>query len=503
MTRSRYLPPVALAALAALVAVPVEYATTDQPLEALEALVAVALAGALACLVVSLPGVTARGLAFGGFFVGAGILSWSYSERPLVVWALLIVEGLLFAYWSAPWLRHLRPATGLGSAWLGEAYWLLGIVGAVLVLHPKVAAQRMLYAGVFGLAVLAVVASVANHRRTSPATDGDAGGGDGNDGDGDDGRARPDLSIGVAAAFLAAIAALLVSGAGNLFDTDHVVVAGAWGESMHLRFWGGEWLLYHPNSLAGIAVAACMRIGPDRRFAAWQRLAVTAVAGSVIYLTNSRTGFVFLATVGVVHAALLWWRRRRPVVDLPEYQGRGLLVAAATPFLVLLLVLVASGGQGFLFKNRYDSGGFTSGRTATWAQVGTDWLDAGPAEKLFGDAQTARAVVHRESSGTEVDLTTDNAAVGALRRGGALGVVAYLLGLFLLLRRAARRQTPAWFIVAAVGVLPTMATADWVLGGTGGTIWVLLLVGEAGLAALTGSGTTSPDGAVRTSTATP
>ena len=483
----------------ACVEVPVEYTQTHSVAEAAKALVAVVLALAVALLATSLLagsplGTTLRGLAFGGFFVGAGILSWSYADRPIVVWSLLIVEGVVFMLWSRPWLRFLRPAARLGSGWLGVSYWLLGIVGAVLVLHPGVAAQRVLYAGVFGLAVLAVVASNR-----------------------DDAGEPRDFTVGVAAAFLFAIAALLVSGAGNLFDVHHVVVAGPWGESepMHRRFWGGHWLLYHPNSLAGIAVAAAIRIGPDRRFAGWQRLAGTVLAGYVVFITNSRTGFVFLGAAGAVHAALLWWRRRQPVAGLAEYADRRALAAATVPFVVLALVLVASGGQGFLVKQRYGEGGMTSGRLDTWIQVGKDWNHASVAEKIFGDAQTARAVVHRESSGADVQLTTDNAAVGALRRGGVLGVVAFLIGLTLLLRRALRGllpgrvsgvlpgrvrgvlpealrrvvpdvvrgspgdTAPAWFIVAALAALPTIATSDWVLGGTGGTLWILLVTGEA------------------------
>jgi hypothetical protein len=392
-----------------------------------------------------------------------------------VVWSLLLAEGVVFAVWARPWLGHLRPAARLGGAWLGVAYWLLGIVGAALILRPGVAAQRILYAGVFGLAVLAVVASGRAASRK--------GGQPGN-------RPGDDLTAGIAAAFLLAIAALLISGSGNLFDTHHVVVAGPWGESesMHRRFWGGPWLLYHPNSLAGIAVAAAIRFGPERRLATWQRVAVTALAGYVVFSTNSRTGFVFLAAAGTAHAALLLWRRRRPVANLPEYRGKAAGVAAATPFVVLALVLAGSGGQGFLVKQRYDDGGISSGRIDTWRKVGTDWLDASVAEKIFGDAQTSRAVVHRESSGKDVQLTTDNAAVGALRRGGVLGVLAFLAGLVLLLRHALRglwpfrspgSTTAPWFIVAALASLPTIATTDWLLGGTGGTIWILLVAAEA------------------------
>jgi hypothetical protein len=117
-------------------------------------------------------------------------------------------------------------------------------------------------------------------------------------------------------------------------------------------------------------------------------------------------------------------------------------------------------------------------------------------EKIFGDTATARAVVHRADDGTKpgakpVDLTTDNAAVGALRRGGVLGELAFLLGLGLMLWHAVRgpriagtgrrRSPPAWFTVTAVGSLPTIATADWLLGTTGGTLWILLVAGEAWL----------------------
>lgn len=448
--------------ISALGAVGCEYASTHQVTEAAEALGAVVLAALIATLAISLPGITLRGLVIGGFFVGAGILSWSYSDNPIVVWSLLLAEGAVFAWWSQPWLRNLRISLRLGGAWLGVSYWILGVVGAALVWHTGVAAGRIMYAGVFGLAVLAVLASTRRSER-------------------DD--APRDLSIGVAAAFLLAIAALTVSGSGNLLDTHHVVVEGAWGEKMDYRFWGGQWLLYHPNSLAGIGVAAAIRVGVDQRFAIWQRLSATVLAGGVVFVTNSRTGFVFLGAAGAVHLLLLWWRRRHLVQNLPEYTGRSALVAAATPFVVLAFIFVFSGGtEGFLLKSRYSGGGgdMTSGRTATWGQVIDDWRDASIAEKIFGDAHDIRATVVRESSGTDVKLTTDNAAVGALRRGGVAGVVlSFCLGLGLLLRNAFRKQTSAWFLVAALAALPTIATADWLLGGTGGTLWILLVAGEA------------------------
>jgi O-Antigen ligase len=424
------------------------------------AFLAGALAAAICWFVTTLPGVSGRGLVIGGLFVLAGMISWtSLSYARWLVWPLLAIEGVVFAVWSWPWIPELRALPRLGTAWLGVAYWLLGIVGAVLVGAWTVGAQRVAYAGVFGLAVLAVVATVRRDRGRDP-------------------------SVGIVAAFLIALGVLAVSGSGNLFEHRHVVPAGGWGtEVMIHRFWGGPWLLYHPNSLALIGVLVAMRIGVDRAFALWQRIAVTVLAGAVIYITNSRTGFVYFGAAAVVHGYLLWRRRG---ADLPAY--RRVWLAAAAPFAVLVLVLVISGGQGFLFQSRYPGGDVTSGRLDTWKRVGTDWVHGNAAQKLFGDTATARAVVVRTTD--KLQLTTDNAAVGALRRGGLLGVVAFLLGLALLVRHAwpgpapdagGRRAPPAWFTVTAIGSIATIPTADWLLGGTGGTLWILLVAGEAWL----------------------
>lgn len=448
----------ALAVVAAVTSV-FEYLDTRSLLEAGEAALAGALAVGLVFYALTLPGLHWRGLMFGGFFAGAGLLSWTFADRPLAIWGLLAVEGVVFAVLSYPWLRDLPVLARLGGAWLGVAYWVLGIAGALLMLNLKVSAQRVAYAGVFALAVLAVVASV--RRR---------------------GSAR-DLSAGVAAAFVVAIAVLVLAGSGTLFDATHVVPANRWGEHMEGRFWGGPLLMYHPNSMAGVGVAAALRIAPDPAFARWQRLVALVVGGGVLYFTNSRTGFVFAVAAAAAHAALLWWRARhgQPATGLGTYRRPWL--AAAAPFLVLLAVLVLSGGRGFIFQERYGDSDLTSGRVATWTTVLTEWRDGPVAEKLFGDTNSSRAVVKRASSG-DIQLTTDNAAVGALRRGGGFGVLAFLLGLYLLLRHGLRavRDGPAWFPIAVVASLPTIATSDWLLGGTGGTLWILLLVGEAAVA---------------------
>src|SRR5258708_31718502 len=113
---------------------------------------------------------------------------------------------------------------------------------------------------------------------------------------------------------------------------------------------------------------------------------------------------------------------------------------------------------------------------------------------MSGNADASRAVVVRTASHRQ--LNTDNAAVGAFRRGGVLGLAAFVVGLVLLLWHALRvvlRRGPpgggsAWFVVAALAVVPTVATEDWLLGGTNGGIWLVLMAGEATLLWAGGSG---------------
>ncbi len=449
----------ALGAAVALGAAGLDLASTGSAGAAVKTLIAAAIAAAAVGLAASLPGITLRGAVFGVVFVAAGIFTWTFTSNPGVIWAVLAAGAVLFAVWSWPWLRRLRGLPELGTAWLGLAYWLLGIVGAVLVGHLGVAAQRIGYAGVFTLAVLAIMASTTKDRRR-------------------------DLSIGIAAAMLLGVAALLLAGSGNLLGGVHAAPASASAQAMRDRFWGGLGLFYHPNSMAGLAIGAAVRIGPDRAFALWQRLSATLLAGFVLFLSDSRIGLVFFAAAALLHAVLVLWRG---APGLPEYRRRWL--AALVPFAVLALVLVLSGTQGFFFSSRFSappggSADLTSGRIATWKQVYSDWQHDGLAEKIFGDAKTSRAVVVRTNDGAppgtpHAKLNTDNAAVGAFRRGGVLGAVAFLIGLvLLLLHLGPRRAPPAWFLVAAIAMVPTIATEDWMLGGTNGALWLLLVAGE-------------------------
>jgi hypothetical protein len=436
--------------------------------EGLRAFVAALIGVALIGLALSLRGITVPGFLLGGLFVAAGVLSWTYTSTGAVVWAVLAVEAVIFTVWTFPWLRDLARLPRLGTAWLGLAYWFLGTVGALLVGRLGVAGVRFGYAAVFTVGALAVVTATR--------------------------AARRDLSVGIVAAFLVALGAVFLAGAGNALDDVHAVPDNAWGAHQQYRFWGGPYLLYHPNSIAVVAVTITVRIAADRAFERWQRYAALGVSTIVLLLVNSRTGWAYFAAATVLWAVLVGYSRRwrRPVEGLDSYPtARAAWAGALLPVLLAVVIGLASGGAGFLGTQRYgDMGGVTSGRSATWGEVWREFKADDVPQKIFGDARFARGYVIRDDTGdarSRPKLTTDNALVGSLRRGGILGVVTFLVGLVLLLwhaiagvrRGTGRRGPPAWFTLAAVGSVITIATSDWLLGGTGGTLWIYLSAGEA------------------------
>ena len=453
--RAALLAGAAVAVLAGLVEA-LRHTPQTSAVDGLSAFLAAGFAMGLVGFALSLRGVTVAGFLIGGLFTAAGILSWAYTDTPLVVWALLLAEGLLFLVWTFPWLRNLAGLPRLGAAWLGLAYWLLGTLGAALVWHPTVAVQRLTYAGLFTLAAMAIVVATR--------------------------RSGYDLSIGITAAFLCALALLFLVGSGNALSAVHLVPHNKWGEHMEYRFWGGPGLLYHPNSIALLTVLVAVRIGAVEKFARWQRYAALAVPTVILPLVNSRTGVGYLGAAALINAVLVWRRRS------PRW-----LTEALLPIVLVVVIIFASGGWAFLTSKRYgEQADVTSGRTATWAQVWREFKSDDVAQKVFGDAKYARGYVMRTDTAVDPKdrpkLTTDNALVGALRRGGILGVLAFLFGLVLLLWHAIRRGPPRWFTIAAVGAVATIPTADWLLGNTGGTMWVYLLAGEAFLVLGAGSG---------------
>lgn len=439
------------------------------------AAIGAALAVAVAGFALSLRGVTWSGLAVGGFVVFCGMMSWTWTTTRAVTWSVYAVGAVLLVLWTFPWFRDAIRLPRLGAAWLGLAYWPLGIVSALLTANVSIAGQRIAYFGVSAVAALGILVAL---RRT--------------------GR---DPSIGVVTAFVFAIAALFLVGSGNLLDDVHSVPDGPWGSAMTGRFWGGPGLLYHPNSLALIGVLITLRIAPDRSFCRWQRGAALGLTTVVVLLTNSRTAWLFLVCAAGVHflvlARKLWWARRGAEVPddgLPAYGSfRRTTIAAVVPVVLAGMVFIGMGGVTSLFQSRYQNTvtepstatevkDYTSGRFDTWKQVIDEFEADAIVAKLFGNNADPRGAVVREDTGPvgeRPELTTDNSAVGALRRAGILGCVAFLFGLGLLLWRGVRRGAPAWFTITVVSSLATIPWADWLLGGVGGTFWIFLLAAEA------------------------
>jgi len=471
----------------------------------MRAAIGAALAVAVAGFALSLRGVTWSGLGVGGFVVFCGMMSWTWTTTRAVTWSVYAIGALLLVLWTFPWFRDAIRLPRLGAAWLGLAYWPLGIISALLTANLTVGGQRVAYFGVSAVAALGILVAL---RRT--------------------GR---DPSIGVVTAFLFAIAALFLVGSGNLLDDAHAVPDGPWGSAMTGRFWGGPGLLYHPNSLALIGVLVTLRIAPDRSFARWQRWAALGLTSLVLLLTNSRTAWLFLVCAAGVHFLVLarkqWWKRRgvaAPDDGLSSYGSfRQTAVAAVAPFVLAAMVFIGMGGVSSFFQDRYQDPAaapgtvtevkqYTSGRVDTWKQVFDEFGSDPIVAKLFGNNADPRGAVVREDTGPvgeRPELTTDNSAIGALRRAGILGCVAFVFGLGLLLWRALRRGAPAWFTITVVASLATIPWADWLLGGVGGTFWIFLLAAEAWIVfgpaarAARPDSTTSPGAAARTPGAAP
>src|SRR5688572_5924933 len=85
------------AAVIAVAAAAAEYVRTGSPAETVEAFVAAGLALAVAALAATLPGITPRGVLVGGFLVLAGMLTWTATDRPVVIWAVLALGGVASA----------------------------------------------------------------------------------------------------------------------------------------------------------------------------------------------------------------------------------------------------------------------------------------------------------------------------------------------------------------------------------------------------------------------
>jgi len=129
------------------------------------------------------------------------------------------------------------------------------------------------------------------------------------------------------------------------------------------------------------------------------------------------------------------------------------------------------------------TGSVSSGRTDNWSAMFRDWRHNSVLEEAFGNIDNTRGYLLRQPASvkSQPKLTADDAGISELRRGGVLGVLAFLLGFVLLFCRAFRRHAPVWWRLSVIGTFATVATSGQALGGTGTTLLLLLTAGEVSL----------------------
>jgi hypothetical protein len=232
----------------------------------------VAICALLLGLAWSLPGRAADGVVLGVGTTLASMLSAARPHQPLVplaVYAITILGCAGVAYGSSSphepaggfWIRTIR----LGGFWLAVP----AAVGVAVVRRNGVSGVDL----VACVAVFALVAAAALRR----------------------GR---DLSVGYAAGLLVALAAL---------------VASAYGRAA-----GDGTVLAYPSGLTALIALGCAgRIGLDRGFALWQRLAAASIGAAALVAVESSVAFV-AAFVGTAAYAIFRLRGIRMPRQLRE-----------------------------------------------------------------------------------------------------------------------------------------------------------------------------------------
>lgn len=180
------------------------------------------------------------------------------------------------------------------------------------------------------------------------------------------------------------------------------------------------------------------------------------------------------------------------------------LAAAALPIVLTFAVVFAAGGQGGLLKQRYgpsqthiadtstsvddinqgtDVAAVTSGRTQNWGAMFAAFGGDSVVEKIFGNTDNTRGYLLRQSATVknQPKLTPDSAPIAVLRRAGVVGVLCFVLGFLLLFYSVWRARRPLWWGLLVLTAFATIATSDQVLGGTGTTLWAMLIAGEVAI----------------------
>lgn len=455
------------------------------------AAVAITLAGLVAGLAVSLPGKSPEGLLLGLGLPLAAMMAWTRLDQPIYVWIVTGIVGLVALVLTFPWWREWREIPRLGGFWLAVPAWVLGTVSAVILMNWTVAAQRVVYGGFAILVALLIYQTVRRRGR--------------------------DITVGMVSGIMLCHATLMVTGAQYLFATGYRYTSqSAWGYAQSGRFWGGPWLVYHPNFIGMTAAIVALRIGPDPKFKPWQRIGAVTAALFLLFHVQSRNSFLIAGVGAAAYGLIHVWRNGLPRLRFWTWVSSGerlrITMKAFAPMLAVCLVFTASGGFELLFKDRYASDSSEegnedeqvgvalalSGRGQIWGMIGRDFVSDTLVEKVFGNSDNSRGYVLRyprqEDLANEMPssndeqvakrfqeqpkLTADNGPIGALRRAGVLGVTAFVVGVLLVVWHTTRGgSTPAWVPVVAIGTLASGLFEDEIAGTT--AAWMVLFAAEA------------------------
>ncbi|MGH3662287.1 MAG: O-antigen ligase family protein [Micromonosporaceae bacterium] len=411
------------------------------------AAVAVLLAAVVLWVALSLPGITPQGL-----FLGVGVplvamMAWTKPYHPIGIWVVTATVTVAAALWMCPWWRSSREALRLGGFWLPVGLWLIGALGALLLGRVAVAGGRIAYGG-FALVVALLVFQTVRRGR--------------------------DISIGIAAGLMVCNAALLAAGAPWVFTTGTRAATGqeAWARAQTDRFWGGPWLMDHPNLIAMMALLVAIRVGMDARFRPWQRFTAVGNGVLLIYITDSRTALIMAGVASVTYGLLHLGRAQRRAGWRPRVWRA--LGHALLPVTIILVVFAATGGADNLVKDRYQNGRdgghevsrSLSGRVEIWDLILDDFRSDTAVEQALGNTDSIRGDIlrHQDPShpryDTQAHLGPHNGLVAALRRGGVVGLVLIVGALGLVAWRTVRRADPCWIPALAVSASASLISQD-------------------------------------------
>lgn len=379
------------------------------------------------------------GLLIGIPFLGIHVLGWTLSESGVILGALnVLYGGALIALAllrkprvdEAPWRDF--------TWWTGVAVAVPWVLNALAAVDPTIAVSRfVLAAGVAG--------AFAISRRA-------------------DSRGLVwGLIAGTHLVLAPVLACGLVTDLGAFRPV--AVLADVAG-----RFGGGGCAYVHPN-LIGLAawtlVIAWLGLGRDHFIG---RLCGIATCTLLILITDSRTaaGAALLAVAAYVGAKSL----RRGT--------RGIRMAGLAIIAIFTLLGSVTIAQQFFLRERGTGIGVLTGRDYFWAQTISDFKASSSVEKLIGTTKggTGADLVLTEEAGVEAGtkISTHNAFLAVLRRGGLVGIVIAITGFLMMLvttwRMLVSGRAP-WAAALLVGAIATSPVEAWLFGGA---IWIWTLV---------------------------